>query len=285
VKSSLEKGRRILSAGAVAILVVGFLPAAIPPVSSTTSTPTGLIVPLYSYPTNPAWSTLIREKLSYPDVPIIAIINPGSGPGKSSNPYYVLGIASLQKAGIVVVGYVPTGYGSVKLKTVDASALDYKTWYNVSGIFFDQMSNSPNGAGYYSMASKYVNSIGLSLTVGNPGTSVPQSYVGIVSILVIYENAGFPSVSTIANSTGGSPRSNFAAISYHVGLPSQSYLQSVAQYLSYVYFTNRYAPDPYAGLPSYLGSLMKELSSMDGSSTSTTGSASVSANTEGFSSA
>jgi len=265
------------------MLVVGLLPAAIHPVSSATSTPTGLIVPLYSYPTNPAWSTLIREKLSYPNVPIIAIINPDSGPGKSLNPYYVLGIASLQKAGIVVVGYVPTGYASAKLKTVDASALEYKTWYNVNGIFFDQMSNSPNGASYYSTASQYVNSIGLNLTVGNPGTSVPPSYVGVVSILVIYENAGFPSVSTIASSTLGDSRSNFAAISYHVGLPSQSYLQSVAQYLSYVYFTSRQAPDPYSGLPSYLGSLMKELSSMDGTSTSTTGGTSVSANTEGFS--
>jgi hypothetical protein len=270
VKSSIEKSRGILIGGTIAILVVSFLPAAIHPVSSATSTTTGLIVPLYSYPTNPTWSTLIREKLSYPNVPLLAVINPDSGPGKSSNPNYVLGIASLQKAGIIVIGYVPTGYARVRLETVDASALHYKSWYNVNGIFFDQMSNNPSEASYYSEASQYVNSIGLDLTVGNPGTSVPSSYVGILNILVIYENAGLPSVSTIANSTLGDPRSNFAAISYRVEAPSQSYLQSVAQYLGYVYFTNGHAPDPYAGLPSYLGSLMKELSSMDSSSTTST---------------
>jgi hypothetical protein len=281
----MEKGRGILIGGTLVIFVVGFLPATIHPVSSAPSTTTGLIVPLYSFPTNLSWSTLIKEKLSYPNVPIIAVVNPDSGPGKSPNPMYATGIAGLQKVGIVVIGYVPTGYASVKLKTVDASALDYKSWYNVNGIFFDQMSNSPSEASYYSEASQYANSIGLDLTVGNPGTSVPPSYVGIVNIVVIYEGAAIPSVSTIANSTLGDPSSNFAAISYHVAAPSQSYLQSVAPYLGYVYFTNRHSPDPYAGLPSYLGSLMKELSSMDGSSTSTTGGASFSANTEGFSSA
>jgi hypothetical protein len=266
----MEKSRGILIGGTLVILVVGFLPATTHPVSSAPSTTTGLIIPLYTYPTNLSWSTLIKEKLSYPSVPIIAVVNPDSGPGKSPNPIYATGIAGLQKVGIVVVGYVPTGYASAKLKTVDASALDYKSWYNVNGIFFDQMSNSPSEASYYSVASQYANSIGLDLTVGNPGTSVPPSDVGTVSILIIYESAGLPSVSTVANSTLGDPRSNFAAISYHVDLPSESYLQSVTQYLSYVYFTNKHAPDPYAGLPSYLGSLMKELSSLDGQGTTTT---------------
>src|ERR1700733_3548426 len=118
VKSYVEKSRGILIEGALAILVVGLLPAAIHPASSATPTTTGLIVPLYSYPTNPTWSALIEAKLSYPNVPIIAIVNPDSGPGKSPNPDYVLGVASLQKAGIVVVGYVPTGYGRVKTKTM-----------------------------------------------------------------------------------------------------------------------------------------------------------------------
>jgi hypothetical protein len=264
VKDSGEKSRGILIAATLTVLVVTLLPAAIHPVSSATPTPTGLIVPLYSYPTDSTWSTLIQTKQSNPNVPIIAIINPDSGPGRSSDPNYASGIASLQKAGIIVVGYVPTGYASVKLKTIDASATDYKKWYHVNGIFFDQMSNSKSEAVYYSRASQYARSIGLGLTVGNPGTSVPSNYVGTVSILVIYENAGYASVSTIASSTLGDSRNNFAAISYDVGAPTQPYLLSVAQYLSYVYFTDGQAPNQYAGLPSYLGSLMAMLSSMDG---------------------
>jgi len=264
VKDSREKGRGIFIAATMSILVVAFLLAAIHPVSSATPTPTGLIVPLYSYPTDSTWTTLIQAKQSNPGVPVVAVINPDSGPGRSSDPNYVSGIASLQKAGIVVVGYVATGYASVKLKTVDASATDYKKWYHVNGIFFDQMSNSKSEAGYYSRASQFAKSIGLGLTVGNPGTSVPSNYVGTVSFLIIYEGAGYASVSTIASSTLGDPRSNFAAISYDVGAPTQPYLQSVAQYLSYVYFTDGQPPNQYSGLPSYLGSLMAMLSSMDG---------------------
>ena len=112
MKSSVEKGRGFFVAATIAILVIGFLSTAIHPVSSATQTPTGLIVPLYAYPTNPTWNALIQAKQSHPNVPIIAIINPNSGPGSSSDPSYVSGIASLQSAGISVVGYVPTGYAS-----------------------------------------------------------------------------------------------------------------------------------------------------------------------------
>jgi hypothetical protein len=270
LKASTEKGRGFFVAATITVLVVGFLSAAIHPASSATQTPTGLIVPLYAYPTNPTWNALIQAKESDPDVPIIAIINPDSGPGSSSDPTYVAGIASLQSAGISVVGYVPTGYASVSLSTVEASATEYKAWYHVNGLFFDQMSNSPSEAGYYSSASLYAASIGLGLTIGNPGTSVPSTFVGAVSILVIYESPGFPSVSTIASSTMGDASPNFAMISYDVSSPTQTYLQSVAQYASYVYFTDGQAPDPYTGiLPSFLGSLMTMISSMDSPSTTT----------------
>jgi hypothetical protein len=270
VKDSIERGRRLFVAATMTILVVGFLSSAVHPVSSATQTPAGLIVPLYAYPTDPTWNALIQAKQSNPDVPIIAIINPDSGPGSSSDPTYVSGIASLQSAGISVVGYVPTGYASVSLGTIEASATDYRDWYHVNGLFFDQMSNSQSEVSYYSGVSQFAASIGLGLTIGNPGTSVPSSFVGAVSILVIYESPGFPSVSTIASSAMGDASSNFAMISYDVSSPTQAYLQSVAQYVSYVYFTNGQAPDPYTGiLPSFLGSLMTMLSSIDSPSTTT----------------
>jgi hypothetical protein len=272
LRGSIEKGRGFFAATMMMmILVVGFLSTAIHPASSATQTPTGLIVPLYAYPTSPTWNGLIQAKQSNPHVPIIAIINPNSGPGGSSDPAYVSGIASLQSAGISVVGYVPTGYASVSLSTVEASATDYKDWYDVNGLFFDEMSNSQSVAGYYSSASQYAASIGLGLTVGNPGTSVPSSFVGAVSILVIYESPGLPGVSTISSSTMGDASSNFAMISYGVSSPTQTYLQSVAQYVSYAYFTDGQAPDPYTGiLPSFLGSLMTMLSSIDSPSTTST---------------
>jgi hypothetical protein len=255
--------------------VLGFLPTAIRPASAATPASTGLIVPLYSYPTDATWSALIQAKEAYPNVPIIAVINPDYGPGSSPDPNYVSGIARLQAAGITVVGYIWTGYASVGLSTVEASAADYKSWYNVNGLFFDGMSNSEAESGYYSSATDYAYSIGLALTVGNPGTSVPSNYVNAVNIIVVYENAGYPSASTIASSAMGYPSNNFAAIGYDVSAPTQSYLQDLSPYLGYVYFTDGQAPNPYSGLASYLDDLVSMLSPMDGSGTLTIQSANL----------
>jgi hypothetical protein len=277
VKSSIHRGKGIFVAATIAILMLGFLPTAIRPAAAAAPASTGLIVPLYAYPTDSSWSALIQAKEAYPSVPIIAVINPDSGPGSSPDPNYVAGIASLKDAGITVVGYVATNYASVSLSTVDAWMSAYKSWYNVNGIFFDMMSNSQAEAGYYSSATDYAYSIGLGLTVGNPGTSVPSNYVGTVNIIVVYENPGYPSTSTIASSTMGDPSSNFAAMGYDVSLPTQSYIQDLAPYLGYVYFTDGQAPNPYSSIAaSYLDDLTAMLSSNHGSGTLTVQSASLS---------
>ena len=80
--------------------------------TASASSNTGIVVPLYTYPTDSSWSSLISVKDSYPSVPIIAIINPDNGPGSSKDSNYVSGIAKLQASGIVVLGYVYTNYGS-----------------------------------------------------------------------------------------------------------------------------------------------------------------------------
>ena len=42
-------------------------------------------------------------------------MNPNSGPGYSPNPNYVTAVRDAQAAGIAVVGYVYTGYGTRSL--------------------------------------------------------------------------------------------------------------------------------------------------------------------------
>ena len=201
-------------------------------------------------------------------MPFVAIINPRSGPGSSSNSTFVSGIESLQTAGITVVGYVPTNYAASSVSAVENNVTNYHSWYHVNGIFFDQMSNNQANVGYYSMVSNYTHSLGMALTIGNPGTSVPASFIGTMNILNIYENSDDPSVSTISSATMGYDRSNFAMIAYNVGAPTQSYLDSLAPYVSYVYFTDENSPNPFAGLTSYLDTLSLELFLIDGPVTS-----------------
>src|SRR5262249_54233435 len=68
------------------------------------------IVPLYSLPTDPAWTAIIAAKKNHPTVDVVAIVNPDSGPGAAKDASYTDGIAALLGAGIRVIGYVHSSY-------------------------------------------------------------------------------------------------------------------------------------------------------------------------------
>jgi hypothetical protein len=211
----------------------------------------GIVVPLYTYPTDSSWSALIHTKQTYPTVPIIAIINPNNGVGSSKDSNFVTGINNLKKAGIIVIGYVYTSYGSRSLASIEQEMSEYKTWYAVNGIFFDEMSNLGSTASYYSSLESYSKSQSYTMTMGNPGTTVSTKLVGIFANLCIYENPGMPSMSSINGFS--SYGKGFSYIAYGVGsLPSQTTLQKTTTYVSYIYITNLGGSNPYNGLPSYV---------------------------------
>lgn len=218
--------------------------------------PMGLIVPLYTYPTDGTWTAIVQAKNAHPTVPIVAVINPDSGPGTSKSSDYATGITNLQSAGVTVIGYVPTGYGTASyspLPNIESQVSDYVTWYpSIEGIFFDEMSGDASTASYYQSLATFVASKGLSITVGNPGANVPDALLGIFTNLVIYENGGMPSPSSVDayySKYGSQP---FSFIAYGVAtLPS---LSSLATYVRWLYVTDLGGSNPYGALPSYFSS-------------------------------
>ena len=226
----------------------------------------GVIVPLYSYP-GWAWSQLAADKAAYPSVPIVAIINPSNGPGSYQDSNFLWGVRMLQSAGIAVIGYVPTSYTWNPLSTAEWDAQQYMNLYGVNGFFFDEMTNVPGYEWYYSALNNFAHSIGSSLNVGNPGAPVPSSYVGTMDNIVIYENSGLPSSNTVSSSTfwGSYGKSAFSYICYGASWIDQSYISSVFPYVSYMYATDGNMPAPYQTLPSYMTTLLSDLSSLDGS--------------------
>src|SRR5438093_12400260 len=113
------------------------------------ATTTGVIVPLYTYPDS-TWDTVAQAKIAHPSVPVVAIINPDNGPGSSRDSNYVSGIQKLHSAGVVVLGYDATGYGSNSLSSVKSVMNTWKSLYNIDGIFFDEMANWSGLESYYS---------------------------------------------------------------------------------------------------------------------------------------
>lgn len=251
---------------------------------SATTASTGIVLPLYCdpYSTSSAcsnstapnhfnWQGVENAKKDYSQVPIFVKINPNSGPGSSYSSAYGDGIGNLTQAGVVATGYVPTGQCTDSLSTVETEIDDYKNWYQphgLTGISFDEMPNTAGCETYYTTLSNYAkNTDGFKTTIGNPGGSIPASYIGTVDRLNIYENSGLPSISTLqgntfANSnTTGYDKHNFTMEPYSISsIPSAETIGNFSNYVGLMDVTDD-GPDgnPWDQLPTYLNTLASDL--------------------------
>src|SRR2546428_3896784 len=274
-----DLSRRVFCFPVLVTLTFSSVVAAVPgtafAASSLTFGNSGLAIPLYTYPcfttTQCTWTNVIQARQAYPSVPLLAVINPNSGPGRSIDPNYVQGIKNLQAAGVVVLGYVWTGYGRVSLSKVESQVSSYKNWYAVNGIFFDGMAYVTGSEKYYSTLNSYVKSLGMTYTMGNPGTTTLKSYIGTLDSIIIYESSGTPSLSYLASATfyPSYSKSNFGFVSYSVPSLDTAFETSATNYVQWSYITNDGLSNPWDTLPSYF---MNEVAALDAgpqSSTST----------------
>jgi hypothetical protein len=239
---------------------------------------TGVIIPLYGYP-SADWNTLVQVHLANPGVPMIAVVNPSNGPGWWVDPNYVTGIAMLKAAGIKVVGYIYTSYAWRNIGSAETEISNYANWYGVNGIYMDEMSNIAGYEWYYSTLTQYAKGLGMSTSIGNPGADVPPSYLYTADTIVIYENAGLPSVWSLGGWHANYWKNNFGVVAYNVGWLDSSYLQSASSYLGWIYLTNGAWPNPYVSISSYLWTLVADLSTQGGGGGGSGGSSTISVST------
>lgn len=158
---------------------------------TTRSAPLGIMVPAYFSP-GAKWNAM---NYAASRIPLIAIMNPNSGPGSSQSSSYISALASLHAAGGTVIGYTHSSYGARALADVEADIDTYISWYAVDGFFIDEMANDANTAdyNYYQTLYQYIKSKGAQYSVtGNPGANTQQSYLSIptVDCLMIFESNG-----------------------------------------------------------------------------------------------
>src|SRR5215471_5802946 len=147
---SEDSSLRILSLISIAlILSSGIIVLSPETTKAASSNILGMVIPLYTYPTDGSWKSVIDAKNANPQVPMMAVINPNNGPGLSQDQNFVNGIHQLQSAGVKVLGYVYTNYGARSLASDEADVLSYSRWYGVNGIMFDEMNNQAGGEAYY----------------------------------------------------------------------------------------------------------------------------------------
>jgi murein DD-endopeptidase MepM/ murein hydrolase activator NlpD/opacity protein-like surface antigen len=164
-----------------------FAQAAAPPANDIQS----IAVPSYFYP-GALWTQM---EMASPTVSL-AIINPNSGPGLSANPDYAAQVAHSQTAGLTVIGYVHTSYGSRSIDEVQAEIDAYYSFYpTLDGIFLDEVAyacalvdDPPAGNRYYRDLYEYIKAKGgKALTVINPGAPTNECYVAASDIIVTFE--------------------------------------------------------------------------------------------------
>jgi len=219
---------------------------------------TGVILPLYISPGN-AWHDVVQEKIKHHKVPMLVIINPLNGSGHVKNNNYADGVHKMQSRDISVLGYVYTDYGTRNSTDIKNEITNYKNWYNVNGIFFDQMSNVPGNEIYYADLTNFVKSLGLTFTVGNAGVDTKPSYIKTVDNIVIYEKDALPPISSLAGWHKNYDKNNFSIIAFGIDGLDKSFVSDASNSTGYMYVTNGVLPNPFNSIPPYFGDLMDAL--------------------------
>lgn len=233
---------------------------------------TGVYIPMY-FPPTPGpqldfYNSVAAEKQAHPSVPIVAVINPAGGPGTSFNQAMFNATNNLKAAGVTVIGYDPTLYGSRAPADVKADMDRYFAWYPaVTGIMLDEFANSAGYEAQYANYTAYAKSHGMTLVMGNAGADPPQSYIGTVDAIGITEGDGYPPASwlqyCVTCTTDGwhyhYDKNNFKFSRYAIDYLDPNFVHEASKWVGMFYVTNGVSPQRWNTLPPYFDQLVSEL--------------------------
>lgn len=220
--------------------------------------PLKLLVPAYFYPAGAGITAWNKLDAAATQLPIVAIANPDSGPGAQADPTYTTTLNKAQQAGVVLIGYVSTSYGTRALEAVTADIDVWPARYpQISGFFLDEQASSAAKIDHYARIYDYIKSQHPGYAVySNPGTICDSGYLTrpATDTACLFESkqgfAGYvrPSWASMLSSD------RTAALAYSVKQPdkmNQFFKRAQAQGAGYFYVTDRAGANPWNGLPTY----------------------------------
>lgn len=219
---------------------------------------TGVFFPLFA-PPGRFWDQMLEYRLEHPSLPWISVINPDNGPGRRANPLYTQYIGDLKEANVLVLGYVSTFWAATPIEDVKEDIKKYREFYDIDGIFFDEMSNTKEYVPYYKELVEYAESLGLNYTIGNTGTDAAPEYVGVVDNIVISEGYGVPTLSRLGGWHADHDKGNFSYIAHSQTTVDRVFIATAKDFASYVYVTDDIMPNPYNRFPSHFDELLQVL--------------------------
>jgi hypothetical protein len=186
--------------------------------------------------------------------PRMVVVNPDSGPGAREGRAYGEAVRTLQAAGVRVLGYVPTRYGTRPVADVVADVRRYRAWYGVDGIFFDEASADASLLPYYRVVSRQVRGDGGRLVVLNPGVPPASGYFDLADVVVTFEGTHAGYATAMEATPDWLRRVRPERIAHLVyGASRAEALDAVAgSTAGYVYVTSGAMPNPWRNLSPYL---------------------------------
>jgi hypothetical protein len=217
-----------------------------------------LWVPAYYYPFGAGlreWNRLIASART---VPIVAIVNPASGPGDHVDTNFAAIIPRARKAGVTVVGYIGTQYTRKPIAEVKREVDTFLKFYpEIQGFHFDEQSSDASGVDYFAELYRYAHQrIPGALVLTNPGTSCDAGYVArpASDVISLHEREkGFEDYKP-PTWTSRFPGSRFCVQAHNVATEEQmkrSLRHAAELKIGYVFITDDIGPNPYDRLPSY----------------------------------
>ncbi len=213
--------------------------------------PQRAFVPAFFYASG-IWQQAANTK-PVPSYMILDISGLGAGSGPVGHFQSI--VKKERAAGVTILGYSSTGYGSRPLSQVEADVRHYKAWYGVTDIFLDEVKGISSQLPYYKKLAHYIRSANPETSIWiNPGDFPDPSYMSVSNVVMafegpysLYHNIDVPSwvfdyspdrfANTIYATSGSQVNS---AINL-----------SKTRNAGYVYVTDGSGGNPYSSLPSY----------------------------------
>lgn len=217
-----------------------------------------LLVPAYFYPAGEGLQTWHKLIAAGTKTPVVAIANPGSGPGTAIDPAYSTIIHEAQAAKVTVIGYVSTSYAKRSATEIKHDLDQWLKFYpTIQGFFFDEQASEAGRSDFYLDLTNYARKkIPEAFVVTNPGTTCAEEYFSknvADTICVIENGAGLEKYAPPPWSKKY-PAERFYGLAYHVQKADgmRTSLHAAAQkHLGYVYVTDDKLPNPWDTLPPY----------------------------------
>ena len=218
-----------------------------------------LLVPAYFYPAGNGakeWEKLIAAA---DRMPVVAIVNPASGPGRRVDPNYTTILERAAKAKqLTLIGYVTTSYAKRPPAEVKADVDRWLALYPaIDGIFFDEQASAAEHVDYQAELYRHVRETRkLKLVITNPGTTCSEGYAQrpATDAVCLFEGPKPFDEARLPEWRTKYPADRAAVLSYKV--ESAEAMQRLIAYaadnrLGYAYVTDAAGNNPWNRLPRY----------------------------------